>query len=92
MDAIAAVFARGGSQGLPGKNLQEVGGRSLVAGAIEDAYACAGIDRVIVSTDSPRIAEAARNAGAEVPWLRPAAGLLDCPGMGGMAAPDRLAR
>ena len=69
---IGAVFARGGSQGVPGKNLQEVGGRSLVAGAVADALACAGIDRVVVSTDDPAIAAAAESAGGEVPWLRPA--------------------
>lgn len=72
MGVIAAVFARGGSQGVPDKNLQQVGGRSLVAGAVEDALACTGVDRVIVSTDDPRIAEAAEAAGGEVPWLRPA--------------------
>ncbi len=73
MDVIAAVFARGGSQGVPGKNLQEIGGRSLVARAVDDAFACAGIDRVIISTDDQDIADAAAVAGAEVPWLRPAA-------------------
>jgi N-acylneuraminate cytidylyltransferase len=72
MDVVAAVFARSGSQGIPGKNLQEVGGRSLVAGAVADALACAGVERVIASTDDPRIADAAAAAGAEVPWLRPA--------------------
>ncbi len=73
MGVIAAVFARGGSQGISRKNLQEVGGRSLVARAVDDARACRGIERVIVSTDDPDIAEAAAAAGAEVPWLRPAA-------------------
>lgn len=73
MHVVAAVFARGGSQGVPGKNLQEIGGRSLVARAVDDALACAGVERVIVSTDDPRIADEAAAAGAEVPWLRPAA-------------------
>ncbi|WP_421121893.1 cytidylyltransferase domain-containing protein [Aquihabitans daechungensis] len=72
MDVVAAVFARGGSQGILDKNLQEIGGRSLVARAVADALACSGIERVIASTDDPRIAEAAEAAGADVPWLRPA--------------------
>lgn len=71
MDVIAAVFARGGSRGVPGKNLRELAGRSLVERAVADALACQGVDRVIVSTDDPAIAAAAARAGAEVPWLRP---------------------
>lgn len=72
MQVVAAVFARGGSQGLPNKNLEELGGRPLVARAVDAARSCAGVDRVIVSTDSDQIAEVARAAGGEVPWLRPA--------------------
>jgi CMP-N-acetylneuraminic acid synthetase len=68
---LGAVFARGGSQGIADKNLQEVGGQPLVAGAVRAALACASVDRVVVSTDSPAIAEVARAAGGEVPWLRP---------------------
>jgi N-acylneuraminate cytidylyltransferase len=71
MRVVAAVFARGGSQGIPNKNLEELGGRPLVARAVEAALACPGVERVVVSTDSPRIAEVARQAGGEVPWLRP---------------------
>lgn len=71
MKVLAAVFARGGSKGVPDKNLRLLGGRPLVARAVEQAAACPGIDRVIVSTDSPEIAQAARAAGAEVPWFRP---------------------
>ncbi|WP_426574267.1 cytidylyltransferase domain-containing protein [Aquihabitans sp. McL0605] len=72
MRVVGAVFARGGSQGIPNKNLEELGGRSLVARAVDAARACPGVERVVVSTDSPQIAEVARAAGAEVPWLRPA--------------------
>ena len=71
MTVVGIVFARGGSQGVPDKNLRTVAGRSLVARAIDTALAVLSIDRVLVSTDSPRIAEAAREAGAEVPFLRP---------------------
>jgi N-acylneuraminate cytidylyltransferase len=71
MEVVAAVFARGGSQGIPNKNLEEIGGRSLVGRAVDAALACAGVDRVLISTDSPAIAEVAREAGGEVPWLRP---------------------
>jgi N-acylneuraminate cytidylyltransferase len=66
------VFARGGSVGVPDKNLRELRGVPLVARAVADARACPGVERVVVSTDSERIAEVARAAGAEVPWLRPA--------------------
>lgn len=70
--AVGFVFARGGSKGIPGKNLREVGGRSLVAHAVMAAREALCLDRVIVSTDSPAIADAARRCGAEVPFLRPA--------------------
>ncbi len=73
MSVIAAVFARGGSKGVPDKNLRLLAGQALVARAVEQAAACRGVDRVIVSTDSPDIARIAAAAGAEVPWLRPAA-------------------
>jgi N-acylneuraminate cytidylyltransferase len=71
MKVVAAVFARGGSRGVPGKNLRVVGGRPLVTRAIEQARAVGSVDRVILSTDSDTIAELGRAAGAEVPWLRP---------------------
>jgi len=70
--AVGFVFARGGSKGLPDKNLREVGGRTLVARAVMAAREALSLDRVVVSTDSPAIAEAARRCGAEVPFLRPA--------------------
>lgn len=69
---IAFIFARGGSKGLPGKNLRPFLGKPLIAYAIEHALAVPRIERVIVSTDSPDIAKVAREFGAEVPFLRPA--------------------
>jgi len=72
MSIVAGVFARGGSKGVPDKNLRVLAGRPLVVHAVEHALACRGVDRVVVSTDSPEIAAVAEAAGAEVPWLRPA--------------------
>ena len=72
MNATAVIFARGGSKGLPGKNIRTLGGKPLIAWSIEHALAVKRIDRVLVSTDSAEIAEVARHHGAEVPFLRPA--------------------
>jgi CMP-N,N'-diacetyllegionaminic acid synthase len=70
---LGLVPARAGSKGIPGKNLRLLAGRPLVAHAIEAARASGIVDRVVVSTDSEEIAAAGRAAGAEVPFLRPAA-------------------
>ena len=72
MKAIAFIFARGGSKGLPGKNICPLGGKPLIARSIEHALAVKRIERVIVSTDSEEIAAVARQYGAEVPFIRPA--------------------
>ena len=72
MKAVAFIFARGGSKGLPGKNIRPLNGKPLIAWSIEHALAVKRIDRVIVSTDSDEIAELARQYGAEVPFMRPA--------------------
>lgn len=69
---IAVIPARGGSKGLPGKNVKELCGKPLIAHTIEAALHARGIDRVIVTTDSGEIAETAKRYGAEVPFLRPA--------------------
>lgn len=69
---IATICARGGSKGLPGKNIRPFAGRPLVAHSIAHALACSEIDAVYVSTDDVQIADAARAAGAIVPYLRPA--------------------
>lgn len=72
MNATAIIFARGGSKGLPGKNVRLLGGKPLIAWSIEHALAVKRIERVIVSTDSEEIAAVAREYGAEVPFVRPA--------------------
>lgn len=71
-ETVAFIFARGGSKGLPGKNVKELGGKPLIAHAIEVGLVTPGIDRVIVSTDDQQIAEVAQKWGAEVPFVRPA--------------------
>jgi N-acylneuraminate cytidylyltransferase len=70
---LALIPARGGSKGIPGKNLRLLAGRPLVAHAVRNAREVPGIGRVVLSTDSEEIAEAGRGAGAEVPFLRPPA-------------------
>lgn len=72
MKAIAFIFARGGSKGLPGKNIRPLAGKPLIAWSIEQALAVKRIERVIVSTDSEEIAQVAREYGAQVPFIRPA--------------------
>ena len=64
--ATAIIPARGGSQGLPGKNLARVGGVPLVIRAVRAALAAERIGRVVVTTDDAEIADAARGAGAEI--------------------------
>lgn len=71
-EVLALIPARGGSKGIPRKNLLRVGGRPLVAYPIATARESRLITRTIVSTDDAEIAEASREAGAEVPFLRPA--------------------
>lgn len=66
------IFARGGSKGVPRKNIRLLGGKPLIAYAIETAQESRYIGRVIVSTDDPEIASVAQKFGAEVPFLRPA--------------------
>jgi CMP-N,N'-diacetyllegionaminic acid synthase len=72
-DILALIPARGGSKGIPRKNLIELAGKPLIAHSIEHALHSSRITRVIVSTDDEEIAEVARRYGAEVPFLRPAA-------------------
>ncbi|SNZ20133.1 cytidylyltransferase domain-containing protein [Cohaesibacter gelatinilyticus] len=68
----AMIFARGGSKGLPRKNIRPLMGKPLLVWSIEHALAVPGIDRVLVSTDCEDIAAVARECGAWVPFLRPA--------------------
>ena len=71
MTSVAFIFARGGSKGLPKKNIRLLAGKPLIAWSIEHALAVRRIERVIVSTDSPEIASIALEFGAEVPFIRP---------------------
>jgi N-acylneuraminate cytidylyltransferase len=66
------IPARGGSKAVPHKNIRLLRGKPLIAHSIEISLKCPSIQRTFVSTDSENIAEVARNAGAEVPFLRPA--------------------
>src|SRR5450631_3089770 len=67
---IAVVPARGGSKSVPGKNIQPLGGKPLLAWSIDVAHEVKEIDRTIVSTDEPKIALVGRAHGAEV-YTRP---------------------
>ncbi len=71
MKTYAIIPARGGSKGVPGKNIRLIGGFPLIAYSIVAARLALGIDRVIVSTDSEEIASIAKKYGAEVPFIRP---------------------
>lgn len=71
MTTLALIPARGGSKGVARKNLRLVGGRSLLARAIDAARDSGMVDRVVVSTDHEEIAGEARHCGAEAPFLRP---------------------
>lgn len=72
LDTIAPViFARGGSKGIPHKNLALLHGKTLLRRSIEQGLQV-GFSEIFVSTDSPEIAEEARSAGGTVPFLRPA--------------------
>jgi N-acylneuraminate cytidylyltransferase len=69
---LAIIPARSGSKGVPGKNINLLGGHPLIAFSIIAAKMTPGIDRVIVSTDSAEYAAIANKYGAETPFLRPA--------------------
>lgn len=68
---IAVIAARGGSKGVPRKNIRPLAGKPLIAHSIETALDSEWIDRVIVSTDDIEIAEVSQRYGAEVPFMRP---------------------
>lgn len=69
---IAIIPARGGSKGLPGKNIKVLCGKPLITWTIQAALKSRLIDEVVVSTDNQQIADIAKQAGASVPFLRPA--------------------
>lgn len=68
---MAVIPARGGSKGIPRKNLVAVAGRPLIAWSVDAGLAANLVDRVVVSTDDEAIAALASDCGAEVPFLRP---------------------
>ncbi|MEK9722733.1 MAG: acylneuraminate cytidylyltransferase family protein [Rhodospirillaceae bacterium] len=70
-DILCIIPARGGSKGVPGKNLRPLGGKPLISYAIETALAVEAISDVVVSTEHAMIAEIAAGFGAAVPYLRP---------------------
>jgi CMP-N,N'-diacetyllegionaminic acid synthase len=69
---LAIIPARGGSKGLPNKNIKELCGKPLIAWSIEAGLNSQYLDEVMVTTDSQEIANIARQYGANVPFLRPA--------------------
>lgn len=71
-NVVALIGARGGSKGVPHKNIKLLGGHSLLTWSIAACLRSHSIDRVIVSTDSPDYAALAIQLGAEAPFLRPA--------------------
>ena len=70
---LCTICARGGSKGVPKKNIRPLCGKPLIAHTIETALRCKALDRVVVSTDDPEIRDVALRYGAEAPFLRPAA-------------------
>jgi CMP-N,N'-diacetyllegionaminic acid synthase len=71
MEILAIIPARGGSKGLPGKNIKNIAGHPLISYSILAAQKVSLINRIIVSTDDPKIAEISLKYGAEVPIMRP---------------------
>lgn len=72
MRVLGVIPARGGSKGIPRKNLRLLGGKPLIAWTIEAARASARLDRTVLSTDDDEIAHVGRDFGADVPFRRPA--------------------
>lgn len=73
MTILGLIPARGGSKGVPRKNIKLLGDKPLIAYTIEAGLQCAEIDELVVSTDSLEIAETSKKSGAKVPFMRPAA-------------------
>lgn len=72
LKVLGLITARGGSKGLPGKNIKNLCGKPLIAWSIDSAKGSKYLDQLVVSTDSREIADVAIEYGAEVPVLRPA--------------------
>ena len=71
-NVLAVILARGGSKGLPGKNIMPLLGKPVLTYTVEAALKARTLNRVILSTDSEEIAKVGREAGVEVPFIRPA--------------------
>jgi CMP-N-acetylneuraminic acid synthetase len=71
LKVLGVITARGGSRGLPGKNLKLLAGKPLIAFTVDAARDSGALDRVILSTDAPDIAAAGRALGCDVPFMRP---------------------
>ena len=71
MDVLGLIIARGGSKGIPGKNIKEFCGKPLLAWTIEEAKKTKHITRVLLSTDDETIAKVGKEWGADVPFMRP---------------------
>lgn len=71
MKILGIITARGGSKGIPGKNLKPLAGRALLAYTVDAARDSGALDRVILSTEDAAIADAVRTLGCEVPFMRP---------------------
>jgi CMP-N-acetylneuraminic acid synthetase len=72
MRVLGLIPARGGSKGIPRKNVRDLGGRPLLAWTADAALGAERLSRVVLTTDDPEIAEVGRRLGLEVPFLRPA--------------------
>jgi CMP-N,N'-diacetyllegionaminic acid synthase len=72
LKVLGVITARGGSKGIPGKNLKPLAGKPLIAYTVEAARESSVFDRLVLSTDAPDIADAVRSLGCEVPFMRPA--------------------
>jgi CMP-N-acetylneuraminic acid synthetase len=77
MRVLGVVTARGGSKGIPGKNVRPLGGKPLLVHTAEAALAARRLSRVVLTTDDEKIAEVGRACGLEVPFLRPAELAMD---------------
>lgn len=71
MEILGVICARGGSTGVPGKNIKMIAGKPLIAWSVENALSDPRITDVVVSTDDPKIAEVAVQYGAKAPFIRP---------------------
>lgn len=71
MKYLTIIPARGGSKGIPHKNIKMINGKPLICWSIERSLACSLIDRTVVSTDSAEIAAVGEKSGAEIPFMRP---------------------